>query len=493
MEHTAVSEKLIAALNSQVHGVKSGFPRDAMKEYPYRFHPTVRNKSGQRIVPILDAIPNILVSKKEDEIAAALRVSDSGLDLYLSSNGTDLDAAKDHLLRVWSSLREIKEASENRLLGQELSFTTDRSSTLRDKLDDLLRLIYDFSIESLILCFEKDIATPMRNFIFGVEDGEEYITRPGDLEKSVWLTQDEVKLLLLFRYVYLKVDEYKSEGSEQGRKKKAQALAQHISKSRAYIELKDNERLENGRMALTSAEDTSFYSRCTSILQNGFQVRVPDAFRRFWDEVFTLDHSYRDLLHLSQSSSMDALIHMPLSITIVPNGIAHQRILKYDLQTDSDLSYILNGDADRADRSIIGHDESVSGDPESSSEIIEPYHAKLLRLFKTKDMSMYHDGKHNPHSACQLLAYLLNHKIQAFPYVGNSKLVCIGCWLYFQSQNDVAIKNFFPMWYDIRGSENRTSEGWVKPHLQNEKLAQCIETELTAKGRRQLIDLLFAQ
>ncbi|KAL5507029.1 hypothetical protein ACEPAH_6485 [Sanghuangporus vaninii] len=480
MAQTFLSEKMIAALDSDAYDRPLNFPRDLMDKPRIT---VADHLSGVRaffgnpdrqVVEILDAISTILVSKKDEEyISVAMDVTKASLELYISSNGTDLGNAGRHLDHVRETLKKIKEIHGSRESMQEVErFTSDEVEDeipqLRTERDNLGRMIYEFSIEKLKACFEREIARKIRTLVQEIVDRP---SNPADQSLPEWIYYVEKKnmgLIAAMDLVFRAIHKYKASKSTIDQRRALDLLVHFITLAHS--------KAVDGKEDVAGTKPQSLYNICDFILEREFDVRMPDTFRRFWDEVFSLHIAYIHLLRLAFSPSSARFLDSQLKLTIIQSREEDKRTLEYDLERDIDFRTLFTinpEDNDTSDESTLYNANSI-----------------CLQRFAKKGVPTHHHGKYRPHGECNLLAYLVNHHVHAFAYIGVSDLACIGCWLYFRVYNKHAKKRSLPM-YDIRGSHSQTRGKWVKPVLLDDELEQTLERDLIAEAKDEFFILQY--
>ncbi|KAL5484944.1 hypothetical protein ACEPAI_7586 [Sanghuangporus weigelae] len=480
MAQTYLSEKMIAALDSDAYDVPLDFPRDLMDKSRTTVADHLRGvcaffgNPDRQVVEILDATSTILVSKRNEEnISVAMDVTKASLELYISSNGTDLANAGKHLDRVWETLKKIKEIHGSRKSMQEVErFTSneveDEIPQLKVERDNLGRLIYEFSIEKLMACFERETARKIRTLIQEVVDRPSNRTDQSVPEWIYYVDSRYMGLIAAMDLVFRAIHKYKAAKSTIDQHRALDLLVSFITLAHSNA--------VDGKEGVAGTKPQSLYNICSFILEREFDVRMPDAFGRFWDEVFSLHIAYIHLLRLAFSPSSARFLDSQLKFTIIQSREEDKRILEYDLERDIDFRTLFMDDLEY-------DDTSKESTPNYTYSI-------CLQRFARKGVPAHHYGKYAPHSECNLLAYLVNHHVDAYAYIGVSDLSCIGCWLYFRVYNKLAKKKSLPI-YDIRGSHSKTTGKWVKPVLLDDDLEQTLERDLVAASYDEFLILRY--
>lgn len=172
---------LAEAQNTGAEPPSDEFPRDDERSISEKMEPI-----SARLVTILDAIANVLVSKKKGEVIAAAIQNNHAKDeiiLTICSNGVEVPGeTKDHAGKLWRQLQEIGEGYHNLRLQsdgeayvEELERPTSESlekdklkipDELEAQITELKRNIYMFSFTKLLQRIHKPYKGSTRYKVF---------------------------------------------------------------------------------------------------------------------------------------------------------------------------------------------------------------------------------------------------------------------------------------------------------------------------------------
>ncbi|KAL5537288.1 hypothetical protein ACEPAF_1111 [Sanghuangporus sanghuang] len=446
------------------------------------------SNAHHRLMPVLDALASLSVSQGRGETVAVGLVppveTPSGRDdkllLFIGANGSSkerLSRAKRHLEAIFGHLRNLRIMQEI-TPGYRRESTPDETDIVVHPTLELYRLCYTFSKERLRRYFDKakefGLDSMLRNFLQKKKNlkpnpGDHTESSPGDHTESspgvpfpsasgtstsiLRLEDTQWDFVSAIVNVFDRYDEHMKHVPGKGATAvlKACSDANDLARRLGNLEFLDE---IPGSEFLSSPICLKAVSQFCSLVLAGKSedqgsCRDEDSrYSRLVEKLLSIDSSIRQLLILCKSASCGHILdNLDLDVQIIP---PQQRLLHYDLNKDNNIKTLFELNRDLG----MTFDDFKTKRTASGQPLVLHKHIFV-------------------HAEAVVLQYFLDHRITAYPYIGVSRLSCVGCWLFFKAMRQALGQQH----YYTRGSHSRAYQ-WVFPSLDLAKVCnQFMATE----------------